>query len=103
MIGGGASTQANPSQQTETDKSPDQQLQVSNTLVINPLDDSYDTASNSANESTVSNSGKAVSISLPLVLGVDEKVKGIIWANQFVEFQSLLQNKESEKKKKQKL
>ena len=113
MISGGASTQANPSQQpandattkqhtqTETEKSPDQQLQVSNILVINPLNGSNDTASNtannSANESTVLNSGKAASISRPLALGFDEKIKGKIWANQFIEFKSLLQNNESEK------
>ena len=61
------------------------------------MDGSNDAASSSANESTVSNSGKAVSISRPLALGIDEKVKGKIWANQLVEFQSLLQNRESEK------
>ena len=61
------------------------------------MDGSNDTASSSANESPVSNSGKAVSISRPLALGIDEKVKGKIWLNQLVEFQSLLQNRESEK------
>lgn len=41
--------------------------------------------------------GKAVSIARPLALGVEEKTKGKIWANQFVEFHSLFQNNETDK------
>lgn len=41
--------------------------------------------------------GKAVSIARPLALGVEEKTKGKIWANQFVEFHCLFQNNETDK------
>lgn len=41
--------------------------------------------------------GKTVSIARPLALGVEEKTKGKIWANQFVEFHSLFQNNETDK------
>lgn len=55
------------------------------------------TTNNSAYDQCPPISGKAVSISRPLSLGIDEKIKGKIWSNQFIEFSSLFQNHDSDK------
>lgn len=56
-------------------------------------------ATSSADTSTNADlpASKFVSMARPLGLGVDPKIKGKIWANQFVELQCLLPSKKNEK------
>ena len=60
---------------------------------------SINTENTSINEDSdvCHNKNKAVSMARPLDLGIDSKIKGKIWANQFVELNSLLPTKRKER------